>query len=236
VLIPVDDDNAAEATPWVTYLLIALNVAIFFAGAYQHQSDQWILRYGHRAVQGMSLTILTSTFLHASIPHLLGNMWFLWITGDNVEGRLGHIRYLLFYVCAGVISSLLSDHFLSGAAARIPSVGASGAIAAVMGAYLYLFPESRIRIGCFIWLLPPIMLFSFKLPALVAIGFWFFEQSQSHLFQVVHGVTSPIGYAAHVGGFLFGAIAMGLLHLAGWVRSDWAHHQGPAGPDENYYG
>ncbi|MBN9417665.1 MAG: rhomboid family intramembrane serine protease [Candidatus Eremiobacteraeota bacterium] len=227
MLIPVDDDTASEGVPWVTYLLIALNVAIYFGGLWKGQSDPWILHYGHRAIQGISLTMLTSLFLHASVPHLLGNMWFLWITGDNVEGRLGSWRYLVFYLCAGFVSSLLSDHFLSGAAAKIPSVGASGAIAAVMGAYLYLFPESRIRIGCFIWLLPPIMLFSFKLPALVAIGFWFFEQSQSHLFQVVHGVTSPIGYAAHVAGFLFGALAMGLLHLAGWVRSDWAHQGAP---------
>ena len=230
MLIPVDDDTASEAVPWVTYLLIAVNLAVFFAGLYLHQSNQWILHYGHRAAQGISLTMVTAIFLHASLAHLLGNLWFLWITGDNVEGRLGHLRYLLFYLSAGLVSTFLSDHGLSGAAARIPSVGASGAIAAVMGAYLYLFPESRIRIGCFVWLLPPIMVFSFKLPALVAIGFWFLEQSQSHLFQVVHGVTSPIGYAAHVGGFLFGAIAMGLLHLAGWVRSDWAH-QGPPGPD-----
>lgn len=227
MLIPVDDDSVSEAVPWVTYTLIGVNLAVFFAGAYQNQSNEWILHYGHRAIQGISLTLLTSTFLHASVAHLLGNMWFLWITGDNVEGRLGHFRYLVLYLSAGLVASLLSDHFLAGPAARIPSVGASGAIAAVMGAYLYLFPESRIRIGCFVWLLPPIMVFSFKLPALVAIGFWFFEQSQSHLFQVVHGVTSPIGYAAHVGGFLFGALAMGLLHLAGWVRSDWAHHADP---------
>lgn len=230
MLIPVDDDAANEAVPWVTYLLIAVNLVVFLAGWQMGQNNQWILHYGHRAMQGISVTLLTSLFLHASLAHLLGNLWFLWITGDNVEGRLGSFRFLVFYVSAGLVSSLLSDHFLSGAAAKIPSVGASGAIAAVMGAYLYLFPESRIRIGCFVWLLPPIMLFSFKLPALVAIGFWFFEQSQSHLFQVVHGVTSPIGYAAHVGGFLFGALCMGLLHLAGWVRSDWAH-QGPPGPE-----
>lgn len=226
MLIPVDDDTASEAVPWVTYLLMALNVLIFFVGVQQGHSHQWITKYGHRAFQGISLTLLTSLFLHASIPHLIGNMWFLWITGDNVEGRLGHWRYLVFYVCAGVVAGLLSDHFLSGVDLKTPSVGASGAIAAVMGAYLYLFPESRVRIGCFVWLLPPVMLFSFKLPALVAIGFWFFEQSQSHLFQVVHGVTGPVGYAAHVGGFLFGALSMGLLHLAGWVRADWAH-QGP---------
>ncbi|MCW5867952.1 MAG: rhomboid family intramembrane serine protease, partial [Candidatus Eremiobacteraeota bacterium] len=151
MLIPVDDDTSSEAVPWVTHLLLTLNLVVFLAGIQQGQSNQWILHYGHRAVQGLSLTMLTSLFLHASLPHLLGNMWFLWITGDNVEGRLGHFRYLLFYLCAGLVSSLLSDHFLSGSAAKIPSVGASGAIAAVMGAYLYLFPESRIRIGCFVW-------------------------------------------------------------------------------------
>lgn len=229
MLIPVEGDSAGEGAPLVTYLIIALNLAVFFVGVHQGQSEAWIVHYGHRAAEGWSRTLLTSLFLHAGLAHLLGNMWFLWITGANVEGRLGHARYLVFYLCAGLVSSLLSDHFLIGHAAKIPSVGASGAIAAVMGAYLYLFPESRIRIGCFIWLLPPIMLFSFKLPALVAIGFWFFEQSQSHLFQVVHGVTGPVGYAAHVGGFLFGAASMGLLHLAGWVRSDWAY-QGPAPP------
>ncbi|MBS2035149.1 rhomboid family intramembrane serine protease [bacterium] len=226
MLFPVEDDTPSEATPWVTYLLMAINLAVFVLGWQWGRSEDWIVHYGHRAMSGWSLTLLTSLFLHAGLAHLLGNLWFLWITGDNVEGRLGALRYLIFYLLAGVVSSLLSDHFLSGSAARIPSVGASGAIAGVMGAYLYLFPESRIKIGCFAWLFPPIMLFSFKLPALVAIGFWFFEQSQSHLFQVVHGVTSPVGYAAHVGGFLFGAASMGLLHLAGWVRSDWAY-QGP---------
>ena len=95
MLIPVDDDTASEAVPWVTYLLIAVNLAVFFAGLYLHQSNQWILHYGHRAAQGISLTMVTAIFLHASLAHLLGNLWFLWITGDNVEGRLGHLRYLL---------------------------------------------------------------------------------------------------------------------------------------------
>jgi len=221
MLIPIGDETPTRTTPWVNYALIAANCGVFMYALYHGLSEEWILKFGHRAAHHGGWTLLTSMFLHAGLLHLAGNMWFLWITGDNVEDRLGHLGYLTFYLLSGVGASLVQDRFMQGSLQQIPAVGASGAIAAVMGAYLCLIPKGRIRLGCFLWLFPPIMLFSFTLPAFVTIGFWFWEQSQAHLFQVVHGVTSPVGYAAHCAGFLFGAIAVMLLALMGQVRCDW---------------
>ena len=221
MLFPIGDETPSESTPWVNYGLIALNCGIFAYALVNGLSEDWILKFGHRALDRGGFTLLTSLFLHAGLLHLVGNMWFLWITGDNVEGRLGHLGYLLFYLAAGIAASLAQDRFMLGSLKHIPSVGASGAIAAVMGAYLCLLPRGKIRLGCFVWLFPPIMVFSFTLPAFVAMGFWFWEQSQSHLFQVVHGITSPVGYAAHCAGFLFGLVSVLLLALAGAVHCDW---------------
>ena len=144
------------------------------------------------------LTLLTSMFLHGGIAHILGNMWFLWIFGDNVEDALGHVRYLLFYLFCGVLASLA--HVGSVLAFHdnpfIPSLGASGAISAVLGGYVLLFPNKRVTVIAGRVLT--------EVPAFVAVGIWFVFQVISGLGTLGDRRPSGIAYAAHIGGFLAG--------------------------------
>jgi membrane associated rhomboid family serine protease len=148
------------------------------------------------------LTLLVSMFMHGSIGHLLGNMLFLWIFGDNVEDRMGHVRYLTFYLICGVVAALaqIGVTVVTNGDMRIPSLGASGAISGVLGGYLLLFPERRVTVLMFRVLM--------QVPAIVAIGIWF-------LFQIIEGLgalgrSAGIAYGAHVGGFVAG---LALVHL-----------------------
>ncbi len=150
------------------------------------------------------LTLLTSMFMHGGFAHLGGNMLYLWIFGDNIEDRLGHLRYLIFYLVAGVLASLahVSSTFIFGGNPYIPSLGASGAISGVLGAYLILFPGKRVRVIMFNMLT--------EVPSLMAIGLWF-------VFQLASGVGSlgsqggGVAYAAHIGGFLVGLVLVKLF-------------------------
>jgi len=168
------------------------------------------------------LTLLTSMFMHGGIVHILGNMWFLFIFGDNVEDALGHVRYLVFYLVCGVLASLahVGLTWLSGADMRVPCLGASGAISGVLGGYLVLFPRKRVTVLLFRVVT--------QVPAWVAIGTWF-------LFQLVSGVGAlgegtrqgGVAYAAHVGGFLAG---MALVYPFGLGR-DLSGARRPAPPE-----
>jgi membrane associated rhomboid family serine protease len=151
------------------------------------------------------ITLLTSMFMHGSFAHILGNMFYLMIFGDNIENRLGHVRYLVFYLVTGLLASLahVATTYLLGMDPLIPSLGASGAISGVLGAYLVLFPNRRVRV----------LMFSFyvqEVPAIVAIGIWF-------LFQVVSGIgmlggeSGGVAYGAHIGGFVAGMLLIGLF-------------------------
>jgi membrane associated rhomboid family serine protease len=146
------------------------------------------------------LTLLTSMFMHGGIAHLLGNMWFLWIFGDNVEDRMGHFRYLVFYLLTGIVASLCHVAMnLNGPSSMIPSLGASGAISGIMGAYLALCPSRRVRV-----LMLRVMT---EIPGYMAVGLWF-------LFQLVSGMGllgggsegDGVAYAAHIGGFVAGVL------------------------------
>ncbi len=142
------------------------------------------------------LTLLTSMFMHGGIAHLLGNMWFLWIFGDNIEQHLGRVRYLLFYIVCGLIASMA--HVLlnrTGESSMIPSLGASGAISGVMGAYLVLHPHRQVTV----------LLFRIvtQVPGFVAVGMWFVFQVISSL-GMLGGINTGVAYAVHVGGFLAG--------------------------------
>ena len=150
------------------------------------------------------LTLLASMFMHGGIAHLLGNMLYLWIFGDNIENRLGHGRYLLFYLLVGVIASLafIASTAAFGGDPSIPSLGASGAIAGVLGAYLLLFPKRRVR-----------MLFGraiVEVPAIAAVGLWFVFQLIAGLGQLGGG-SDGIAYAAHIGGFIAGLVLIRLF-------------------------
>jgi len=146
-------------------------------------------------------------FLHGGWLHLLGNMWSLWIFGDNVEDRLGHLRYLLFYLLCGVAAACL--HVLLNFGSRLPAVGASGAIAGVMGAYFVLYPRARI-----LTLIPLLLIFPvIEIPAYVFLGAWFFIQFANAFFEFFSGAKALAGIAwwAHVGGFVAGIVLLRLL-------------------------
>jgi len=212
-MIPLRDDQPTESTPFVNYFLIVLNVLVFV----------WELSQGHRALNsfmfqfgvvphhtlavltGQShdapvtaiLPMFTSMFLHASFLHVAGNMLFLWIFGDNVEDYLGHFRYLLVYLACGLAGSF--THILLNLNSRAPTVGASGAIAGIMGAYFILFPRARVLTWFFVFVL--------WLPAWLVLGYWFAIQ-----FLAVHQMAeSGIAVWAHLGGFAAGAIMIKLL-------------------------
>src|SRR5215813_14945859 len=224
-MIPIRDDTPRYSTPFINYFLIGLNVLVFLfelsldvrtRAAFFAQFGvvpAWITgavpSYLH-AQQGFSLLpIVTSMFLHASWLHLIANMWVLWIFGDNIEDHLGHFLYLIFYLLSGIAASLLHIFFNLGS--TVPSVGASGAIAGVMGAYFMLFPSARV-----LTLVPIIIFFSFIwLPAWVVLGYWFVVQflSGAATAIAVSRETGGGGVAvwAHVGGFVSGLLLIKIL-------------------------
>ena len=216
-MIPIDDGGRRlPSFPIVTISLIALNVAVFLyelslgAGV-----DRLIRLYGavpYEILTGrdiapagphpLYLQLLTSMFLHAGWLHLLGNMIYLWIFGDDIEAALGHGRYLLFYLAVGVTASLVQIG-LSGPAETIPGIGASGAIAGVLGAYLVFFPRRRIQV-----MIPLLFFFTVEVSALVLLGMWFLLQFLNGVAALQVGAAAAGGVAvwAHIGGFIAGAV------------------------------
>jgi membrane associated rhomboid family serine protease len=152
------------------------------------------------------LTLLTCTFLHAGWLHFLGNMWFLFVFGDNVEDRLGHVAYFGFYLLGGVAASLA--HYVTEPNSPIPTLGASGAIAAVMGAYLVLYPHARVLT------LVPIVIFIqlLWLPAFIFLGIWFVIQLFQGVAATAGGAATGVAWWAHAGGFAVGAVGAWLMH------------------------
>src|SRR6202142_1298761 len=215
-MIPIRDDQPRFSTPYVTYFLSGLNLVIFlFEASLTPQSFKDLLFQlgmipanitgvltGTRGsgLIAAFLPALTSMFLHGSWMHVIGNMWFLWIFGDNIEDYLGHFQYLLFYSLSGLGAAfaqvILNPH------SRVPTVGASGAIAGVLGAYFLLYPRAKVLI----WF--PI-LFLFYLPAWVTLGYWFAMQFVSGAATSLASYSDTRGglaFWAHVGGFLAGII------------------------------
>jgi len=223
-MIPIRDDTPRFSTPFVTYFIIALNTVVFLfelsVGQQSHRAlNSLIYHFGvvplhfERAFTGASsislpglfLPLLTSMFLHASWLHLLLNMLFLWIFGDNIEDYLGHFTYLIFYLVSGFAAGMA--HILLNAGSSVPSVGASGAIAGVMGAYFVLYPRARVLM----WF-PPI--FFFHLPAWLVLGYWFLVEflSGAATSLAEPGESSGgIAVWAHVGGFVAGIVLIKLL-------------------------
>jgi membrane associated rhomboid family serine protease len=221
-MIPLRDDTPRYSTPFVTYFIIALNVLVFlFEISIDSQGPQalnhFIREFGvvprhflkvaggsTVSLPALFMPILTSMFLHGGWWHLIANMWFLWIFGDNVEDYLGHFVYLLFYLASGVAAAVL--YVVLDASSNVPTVGASGAIAGVMGAYFMVYPRSRVLT----WF-PPI--FFFYLPAWVMLGYWFVYQFISGTAVSVVGERNMGGVAfwAHVGGFAAGIVLIKLL-------------------------
>jgi membrane associated rhomboid family serine protease len=156
------------------------------------------------------LTFITCIFLHGGWMHFLGNMWFLWIFGDNVEDRLGHFAFAILYAATGVLASV--SHLFSDPTSTIPTIGASGAIAGVMGAYAILYPHARVMAVI------PIVIFLHMvvLPAPVFLGFWFLMQLWQGGMSSLGGVSEGVAWWAHVGGFVAGALAAIFVNQIGW--------------------
>jgi membrane associated rhomboid family serine protease len=238
MLLPISDDNSDRTiTPYITWLIIAINILVFFL--LQGMGSNEVFTYAFSTVPGEILTntdivtasktvqdaasgqsfeipglqitpipvyftLITSMFMHGSIGHIAGNMLYLWIFGDNLENRLGHGRYLMFYLLTGIIASLSHVLFtrFTGSDPLVPSLGASGAISGVLGGYLLLYPTRRVNalLGFFI----------VAIPSWVALVLWIVLQVVSG-FGAISGETDGVAYAAHIGGFAAGFLLIKLF-------------------------
>ena len=207
-MIPLYDTIRPRQFPFINWLLILANAAVFW---YELQLGDSALRnfiftWGlipERLMsdpQGQWMTIFSSMFLHGGWFHVISNMWVLYIFGDNVEDRVGSIRYLIFYLLGGMAAAALQTFVRPGS--NVPMIGASGAIAGVLGAYLVSFPGARIAS-----LVPILFIFTIvEIPALIFLLFWFISQLYSGLFAIQGGMSSGIAWWAHIGGFIFGLV------------------------------
>lgn len=228
-MFPLSDDNPTRITPYVTYGIIAANILVFLyqitLTPVQLENFFYTWAVVPRELTANFLgetlryqpfpewiTLITSQFLHGGFLHIAGNMLFLWIFGNNVEDQLGHIKFFIFYIACGALAALAQWYF--SVDSNIPSLGASGAIAGVMGAYILRFPKAQILtlipLGFFFW--------TFRVPAFVYLGIWFVQQAIYGVASL--GVPTNIGmerggvaYWAHAGGFVFGAVLGPLLGL-----------------------
>jgi membrane associated rhomboid family serine protease len=210
-MFPIGDDNSARRTfPAVTYGLIALNVLFFFVELSGGESfiQQWAV-VPRRLLDNPASdfpTIFTSMFMHAGWVHLLGNMLYLWIFGDNVEDRFGHVKFLLFYLLCGIAATFAQIIFTSNS--TIPNVGASGAIAGVLAAYILLFPRGQVNVMMGRGVIP--------MPALVVIGLWIVLQFVSGIGSISQTAdTGGVAYMAHIGGFLAGLLLTFVFRATG---------------------
>lgn len=214
-MIPLKNLSPRRSVPLVTLLIIVANVVVFF-----HQillppqaAEGFVMTFGlvpakmalalagkHYTLPEAFLPLFTSMFLHGGWLHIIGNMWFLWIFGGNVEDRLGPLAYLLFYIVCGIGSGVTQALFSWGS--QVPSIGASGAISGILGAYVVFFPATRI-----LTLIPLFIIwFTARIPAIVFIGLWFVAQFLSGLGSLGAANTGGVAWWAHVGGFLIGLL------------------------------
>ena len=232
MIMPLYDDNSQRIrTPFVNYILIAINIFVFVMFQNFGENERFIYTFSAVPAEIISgkdiqssptvlgktrsgeeiirpgleptpftvyITLITSMFMHGGIGHILGNMLFLWIFGDNVEDRLGHLQYLLFYIIVGIIASLahVATCVLLKSDLLTPSLGASGAISGVMGAYLLFYPNNSVTVLIF--------RFVTTVPAMVAVGLWFAMQLFSSFIELGAGEGGGVAYGAHIGGFIAG--------------------------------
>jgi hypothetical protein len=214
-MLPIRDDQPRYSTPWVNYFLIGLNLAIFFLEwTLDSKSLELLVRQfgvvpSHVALflsgapqyslLAIVLPFFTSLFLHGSWMHVIGNMWFLYIFGDNVEDYLGHFKYLVFYILTGVLA--MGTHMAMNLHSTAPALGASGAIAGVLGAYFVLYPRARVLTWFFVFVV--------WVPAWIILGYWFvlnFLSGTATVLSVQRQNMGGVAFWAHVGGFISGAL------------------------------
>jgi membrane associated rhomboid family serine protease len=241
-MIPLHDDNPTEITPIVTIALIVLCSLVFLyeASLPDKVGEAFVFQYGaipaaifgHEAglpenaiAVPFTLTLLTSMFLHGGWMHLIGNMLYLWIFGNNIEDVMGHVKFVIFYVACGLIAAM--SHAITDPTSAVPMVGASGAISGVLGAYLLLFPHAQVMV------LIPLGMFTrtMYVPAGFVLGFWFVLQLLSGGMSLGQG-GGGVAWFAHVGGFVAGMALIGVFkhpnvrffapaRHRGWHSSDW---------------
>jgi membrane associated rhomboid family serine protease len=214
-MFPIGDDNSARrSVPYVTYALVAINVLVFFLEL--NNGDAFIREWAFIPARFSAdpaaniPTVFSAMFMHGGWLHLGGNMLYLWIFGDNVEDRFGHLKYLAFYLLAGIAATFAQYLFLPES--NVPNVGASGAIAGVLGAYLLMFPHARVNV-----LLGRSVV---AMPAIVVLGFWIVLQLVSGVGSIAYtdADVGGIAYMAHVGGFVAGFLMAFLFRGAGRPR------------------
>jgi len=210
-MIPLRDTTRSSSFPVMNWLIIITNVLVFLYDITltPGQLDKFIMTYGSmpaRVLTGQPeavLTLITSMFIHGGWLHIIGNLWVLFIFGDNVEDVMGSGRYLLFYFASGLVAGL--TQIIVGPTSHIPAIGASGAIAGVLGAYLVLYPGARVLTLVPLFFLP----WFIEVPAIIFLGFWFILQFFNGVLALqMTAALGGIAYWAHIGGFLFGLVAV----------------------------
>jgi membrane associated rhomboid family serine protease len=220
-MIPYKDDNPIQIIPFSTILIIALNMLVFIMQLLSGEDGRSIVySYGaipHNIISFQSnqpippvLTIFTSMFMHGGLFHLAWNMLYFWIFGNNIEERLGHIRFVLFYLFCGVVAAF--SHALLSPGSHVPMIGASGAVSGMLGAYILLFPMAKVHTLIFLGFYVTVV----KIPALIVIGFWAIIQVVSGLLSSGSANLGGIAFFAHVGGFFAGLFTIKLWQPRGY--------------------
>ena len=210
MFFPYKDDNPKILVPYVTYGILIINTALFLLQSIISGSDinlynGLLFKFGFIPSNFNIFTIFTSMFMHANLAHIIGNLWFLKIFGDNVESVLGHIKYLIFYLCCGFIAAI--GQYIINPASTIPMIGASGAIAGILGAYMIQFPNARVHNFLFFF----IIFTKVTLPAQIVLGFWFLFQLSQGLIELGVNTTGGVAWFAHIGGFIGGVTLLRYL-------------------------
>ena len=235
-MFPIKDSVPSYHTPLVLYALLLANVFVFIFSMEQDSIQEFFHDFGFTPLRltaflsgenadiGALVTLITSMFLHGGLAHIIGNLWTLWIFGDNVEDRMGSLRFLVFYVLCGIIASLV--HWLFNPLSNMPSVGASGAISGVLGAYFLLYPLARIIVLVPVFFWP----FFFDVPAMFYLIVWFFGQIIGAQLAPDDPNVGGIAFAAHIGGFV-----AGLLLMPFFLRREQKQYTPPLGVDTAWF-
>lgn len=207
MFFPYKDDNPRVLFPFVTFGIITLNVLIFIGQFWISGNDpaigkSLVYMYGFVPAEFNPLTIFTSMFMHGGFAHIIGNMWFLYIFGDNVESILGHVKYFMFYLACGIGAALAQ--FFVEPASQVPMIGASGAVAGVLGAYMIRFPKAKVHVLAVII----IFITTFVVPAQIVLGLWFLMQLSGGLGSLGVDTTGGVAWFAHIGGFIIGVTSL----------------------------
>ncbi len=227
MLFPIGDDQVKGGfRPIVSYSFIALNVIAFLLQTTDPTQQLYVMEFGsipYEISRGIDVyTLITSMFMHGGFMHILGNMLFLWVFGDNIESTIGSVKFAMFYIMGGIAASAL--HIVLAPESMVPCVGASGAIAAVMGAYLVMYPKSKIK------MLFVMTMSTFRIGALYFLGFWIAQQLFSGIGALNLGGGERatdgggVAYWAHIGGFIFGLLG-GYFFKAEVAKIEYAHQE-----------